>query len=590
MSFSPYFARRLSVLLISASVFLPAENPSALGEDMDKDWMKVESFVERKNYPAAERAIEGYVRKHPKSEAAYIEGGRIARKYNLPDMGLRIIGSGLENFPSDATLTRMKAELVMEQGDLFSAKIILSELSRKIAFRERKGLLSEIEDQTSDKSDRSESSPSKSTGKNSRERSSPSGNRTRGGAEPIKGYAPLDRAMRAKEVNALIEEERKRSESFLKKKESDLNGISPYPSVSGESEALPDGQSQNNPSAETEKVIEDEKVLGELALTIPPLSTFDQNSNFQQIILPPSQSPKAYTLENDSVHLRLTNVDLLYSGGASIESGIAAESPLIWDTVHFQTGTNEYLGSASGQGTTLSSYSYAGIDGEGPDEIQFLLDAGNSNGEARNDAGLYTHVDVPVGPFLIDAQGWYQLPWSSYGQALLLGGLHSGSLITTTWSIVRRLSLSGAYEFTYDTLYGSQTPFGYNHNTLFTLDWEFLKTPDLNLVAGYDTQGFAALVPNPSFLVPVLQSSAFWSGGLSTLNQIGNFLVLNGQLGGIYGKFGTLGPMAGLQADGGLALQITPRFEFYGNVSYESLAASYIGPVVTMMYGINVWF
>jgi hypothetical protein len=295
-------------------------------------------------------------------------------------------------------------------------------------------------------------------------------------------------------------------------------------------------------------------------------------------------------LENESYHLRLNNVDTLYTGGASIESGIAAESPLIWDTVHFQVGTNEYLGSASGHGTAISSYSYAGVDGEGPDDVEYLFDAGNANGGGMNDSGLYSHLDISVGPVLIDAQGWYQLPWSSYGQALLLGGLHSGALVTATWNIIQKLSLSGTYEFTYDTLHGSQTPFGYNHNSVITLGWDFLNTSVLNLVASYDSQDFASLVPNPSLFVPVLQSSGFWSAGLSSLKQIGHSLVLNGQLGGIYGRFGILNSMAGYQADGGLSWQIAPRAEFYGNISYESMAASYVGPVTTMMYGINIWF
>lgn len=582
-------SRTLLLALLSAFLCLQVERPDARSEEADKDWTKVESAIDKKNYPSAERAIERYVREHPEDEPAYVAGGRIARKYNLPEAGLRIIGLGLGRFPADTTLLRMKAELLMEQGDLFSARIILSGLSRKIAFREKKGLLSEIEDQTANTSGRLKSSVAAPVRKKKKRTNSSNGIRTGRGARR-KGYDTYDRGMHGQEVNALIEEERKRSRDFLLKKESRLNEISPYPSDSGGTEAPSVRQSVGTSSAELEKVREDEKVLGELALTIPPLSTFDQNTNFQQIVLPPFQSPKAYSQENDSFHLRLTNIDLLYSGGASIESGIAAETPLIWDTVHFQTGTNEYLGSAKGQGTALSSYAYAGIDGEGPDSIQYLLDAGNANGGGTNNAGLYTHLNVPVGSILIDAQGWYQLPWSSYGQALLLGGLHSGALTTATWNLFRRLSLSGTYEFTYDTLHGSQTPFGYNHNSLITLDWDILNTPDLHLVAGYDTQGFASLVPDPSLLVPVLQSSEFWSAGLSTLDQIGHFLVLNGQLGGVYGKFGALPPLFGLQADGGLSMQITPRFEFYGNISYESLAASYIGPVTTMMYGINVWF
>ena len=568
-------------------IVLPETPPPAQSEDRDKDWIKVESAIHQKDYLTAEHDILKYVRKHPENKAAYIEGGRIARKYNLPHAGLLIVGRGLGRFPSDTTLLRIKAELMMEKGDLFLAKIILFNLSRKIAFREKKGLLSEIEDQASNKPIHRELSDANLQGEKTAGRNSEGPITNNFGKN--KGRGPVKRAVQAREVNALIEEERKKSRIYLLKKESHLNEISSYPNDSDEVSSASVNVSGPS-SAEMEKVLEDDKVLKELALIIPPLSTFDQNTNFQQIILPPSLSSKDYSLENESYHLRLTNVDLLYTGGASIESGIAAESPLIWDAVHFQAGTNEYLGAASGQGTTISSYSYAGVDGEGPDDVQFLFDAGNTNGGGMNNAGLYSHMDIPVGPVLIDAQGWYQLPWSSYGQALLLGGLHSGALVTATWNIIQKLSLSGTYEFTYDTLHGSQTPFGYNHNSVITLGWDFLNTSILNLVASYDSQDFASLVSNPSLLVPVLQSSAFWSAGLSSLKQIGHSLVLNGQLGCIYGRFGTITSMAGYQADGGLAWQIAPRAEFYGNISYESMAASYVGPVTTMMYGINIWF
>lgn len=578
----------LFLVFFSTLMCLQFEKRTAHGEEIDKDWIKVEYFLDKKEYPSAERAIERYVRKHPEIRKAYIIGGRTARKFNLPEEGLRIIDMGLEKFPSDTTLLRMKAELEMERGNLFIAKIILFDLFQKIAFRQHEGLLSEINDQSSRYSDRQELPATEGPGGKSARTDSLLETRPTESYGIYRGYEFAGR-IQAKEVNALIEKERKRAKAFLSEKKSRVNEFSPYPRSSVGMESPSERRSSEN-SSEMKKAREDEKVLEELALSIPPPSTYDQNTNFQQIIPPPSQTAKTYSLENDAYHLRLTNVDLLYSGGGSFESGIAVETPLQGGIVHFQAGTNEYLGSASAQGTALSSYTYAGVDGEGPDDIEYLLDAGNTNGGGLNDAGLYTHADVPIGPILIDAQGWYQLPWSSYGQALLLGGLHSGALMTTTWNVVKRLSLSGTYEFTYDTLHGSQTPFGYNHNSLVTLDWEFLDWPDLHLVAGYDSQGFAALVPDPGTLVPVLQSSDFWSAGLSTLDQIGHILVLNGQAGGIYGRFGNLNSMTGLQVDGGLSLQITPRFEFYGNLSYESMAASYIGPVTTMMYGINIWF
>ena len=161
--------------------------------------------------------------------------------------------------------------------------------------------------------------------------------------------------------------------------------------------------------------------------------------------------------------------------------------------------------------------------------------------------------------------------------------------MNATFSLTPTLSLSGEYEYTYDTLQGIQTPFGINHNTMFALDWNFLKKPDLHLLVGYDTQSYTPFLQNPTALVPVLLSSNFGFAGLSTLDQIGRYVVLNGQIGGVVGTFDTPGPLTGLQADGGASFQINPHFEFYANISYESLAAAYIGAVTTMMFGFNIW-
>ena len=466
--------------LQGAQISLPfalAEEPSVSPRG-DSDWKTIQSTVDRHQYPLAEKQIAQYIRTHPGNRDAYILGGRIARKIHKPDMGLSILDKGLRRFHSDPTLLRLKAELLLEQGDMIRSKKILSRLS---------------------------------------------------------------------------------------------------------------GNKNESPS-ERGKIREDQKILNELALSMPPLITFDQNINFQEAIPPPFQSPETYILENSSYHLRISNINIAYPGGASIGTGVAIETPLIKDTVHFQAGTNLYVGAVSGQSSSVESYLYAGVDGQGPDGIQFLGDAGDVFAGGQVNAGFYGHVDIPAGPFRVDAQGWYQLPWSGYGEAILAGGLQSGALVSATWTILPKLSLSGEYEYTYDTLQGNQNPFGINHNAMATIDWGFLKTPDLHLVAGYDAQSFTPLVPNPTLQVPVLLSSNFGFAGLSTLDQIGRYVVLNGQLGGVVGTFDTPGAIAGFQGDGGLSFQINPHIEFYVNLSYETLAAAYIGAVTTTMFGVNIWF
>ena len=443
----------------------------------DHDWNTINESISEKKFSLAEQQIGNYIKFHPKNHEAYSLGARIARKIHQPGKGIAILDKGIRQYPRDRTFLRLKAELLMERGDMSQSKKILDRLSKD-------------------------------------------------------------------------------------------------PSLS---------------SDEKEKVAEDKKTLAVLALSTPPLETFDQNINFQEPIPPPFQSPSTYELENSDYHIHIQNVDIGYSGGSSIGTGITAETPLIKDTLHFQAGTNFYVGSASGQTSGLESYLFAGVDGQGPDGIQYLMDAGDVFAGNQVNAGLYGHLDLPLGRLRIDGQGWYQLPWSGYGQAILEGALQSGGLLNATLSLMPKLSLSGEYEYTYDTLGGSQTPFGINHNTMFALDWDFLKKPDLHLVFGYDTQTFTPFIPNATNLVPVLLSSNFGFAGLSTLDQLGRYVVLNGQLGGVVGTFDTPGPLAGLQADIGASVQANAHLEFYANLSYESLAAAYVGAVTTMMFGINVW-
>jgi len=443
----------------------------------DHDWNMINKSISQKKFSLAEKQLVNYIKFHPKKHKAYTLGARIARKIHQPQSGIAILDKGIKQYPNDKKLLRLKAELLMEQGNIAQSRKILDHLSR----------------------------------------------------DP--------------------------------------------------------GVSQD----EKGKIKEDQRTLEVLVLSAPPLETFDQNINFQEPIPPPFQSPSTYELENSDYHVHIQNVDIGYSGGSSIATGITVETPLLKDTVHFQAGTNLYVGSASGQTSGLESYLFAGVDGQGPQGVEYLLDAGDVFAGNQVNAGLYGHLDLPLGRLRVDGQGWYQLPWSGYGQSILEGALQSGGLLNATVSLMPLLSLSGEYEYTYDTLGGSQTPFGINHNTMVAIDWNFLKKPDLHLVAGYDTQSFTPFIPNATNLVPVLLSSNFGFAGLSTLDQLGRYVVLNSQLGGVLGTFDTPGPLAGIQADIGASVQANAHLEFYANLSYESLAASYVGAVTTMMFGINVW-
>ena len=444
---------------------------------VDHDWITINHNVSLKKFLLAEKQIGNYIKFHPKNYQAYTLGGRIARKIHRPGDGISILDKGLRQFPGDRTLLRLKAELLMEQGEMIRSRGILDKLAKD-------------------------------------------------------------------------------------------------PTLSREDRA---------------KIREDRKTLEVLSMSLPPLETFDQNINFQETVPPPLQSPSTYEIENSDYHVHVQNVDIGYSGGSTIGTGITVETPLIKDIVHFQVGTNIYVGSAAGQTSAPEDYFFAGVDGQGPGETDYLLDVGNVFAGNEINAGVYGHFDLPLGRVRIDGQGWYQLPWSGYGQALLNGALQSGGLLNGTLSLFPTLTLSGEYEYTYDTLGGSKTPFGLNHNTMFALDWDFLKKPDLHLIVGYDTQSFTPFIPNATSLVPVLLSSNFGFAGLSTLDQIGRFVVLNGQIGGVVGTFDSPGPLVGLQADGGVSVQAGPHLEFYGNVSYESLAAAYVGAVTTMMFGLNIW-
>lgn len=88
----------------------------------DSDWQNIQLSVKKKEYRRAERQISRYVLSHPDQRNAYLLGGRIARKIHHPDEGLSILEKGLGRYPSDPALLRLKAELLMERGDLTPAK------------------------------------------------------------------------------------------------------------------------------------------------------------------------------------------------------------------------------------------------------------------------------------------------------------------------------------------------------------------------------------------------------------------------------------------------------------------------------------
>ncbi len=477
----PHFfkARRvLALLFFTLNVLEPSITFGAVQEaPPDSQWESIQRTVARGDLPRALKQISRYTKHHKRNDAAYRMAGRIARKIHDPDMGIPILDQGIRQFPSDESLVRLKAELLMEKGDFSKSGKILRKLYQS-------------------------------------------------------------RTLSAKEKSM---------------------------------------------------VHEDLTVLKTLVLSIPTFSTFDQNINFQENIPDPFQNPSIYEKENKVYHIRIQNVDVGYSGGSSISTGVAVETPLMYDDLHFQAGTNLYFGMAGNQTSSPESYLFAGVDGQGFESVRYLLDAGNVFAGNRLNPGLYGHVEFPAGPLRFDGQGWYQMPWSGYGQAILEGGLQSGFLANLSAAIGKTLSLSAEYEYAFDTLQGNLDPFGINHNTMFAIDWNFLKEPNLHLLGGYDTQTFTPLVPNPTAQVPVLISSSFGFAGLSALEQIGSAAVLNGQIGGIVGTFDSPGPLVGFQADGGVSLQITYHVSLSANISYESLAEGYVGAVTTMTYGINIW-
>ncbi|EQD77001.1 conserved hypothetical protein, secreted, partial [mine drainage metagenome] len=220
---------------------------------VDHDWNVINASIAQKKFSLAEKQIGNYIKFHPKNHRAYILGARIARKIHQPERGIAILDKGIDQYPDDKTFLRLKAELLMEQGNMSSSRKILGRLSKD-------------------------------------------------------------------------------------------------PTLSHE---------------EKEKVSEDRKTLEVLVLSAPPLETFDQNINFQEPIPPPFQSPSTYELENSEDHIHIQNIDIGYAGGSSIGTGITAETPLLKDTVHFQAGTNLYVGSASGQTGGIESYLFAGVDGQG---------------------------------------------------------------------------------------------------------------------------------------------------------------------------------------------------------------------------------
>ena len=96
----------------------------------DHDWKTINNSIAKRKFSLAEQQIGNYIKFHPKRREAYTLGARIARKIHQPGKGIAILDKGISQYPDDKTLLRLKAELLMEQGNMSRSRTILNRLSR----------------------------------------------------------------------------------------------------------------------------------------------------------------------------------------------------------------------------------------------------------------------------------------------------------------------------------------------------------------------------------------------------------------------------------------------------------------------------
>ena len=92
----------------------------------DHDWKTINNSIAKRKFSLAEQQIGNYIKFHPKRREAYTLGARIARKIHQPGKGIAILDKGISQYPEDKTLLRLKAELLMEQGNMSRSRTILN--------------------------------------------------------------------------------------------------------------------------------------------------------------------------------------------------------------------------------------------------------------------------------------------------------------------------------------------------------------------------------------------------------------------------------------------------------------------------------
>ncbi|MHB1285726.1 MAG: tetratricopeptide repeat protein [Leptospirales bacterium] len=297
----------------------------------------------------------------------------------------------------------------------------------------------------------------------------------------------------------------------------------------------------------------------------------------------PPPGPSVQLLSNLSDWSLSSNVySMLYPGGTSLVVDTRTTTPLVGKN-HFFVGQTEYLGFSQAFGNGTNAFTYAGTDWILGPGTHLTLEAGDTR---LRSPGLYGRLNSVQGPLSFSLQGFGNMIWGDYGESIVQNGLESGMIASAAWQVLPRLSVSADYWYFDYTLENGSIPFGNLHNADGMFDVTLSRTPNVDLIGGYDS--WTVLAPPASAArVPILLEQRYFLVGVSFEKQYESLWTLTGELGGYDDIYLNL---ASYETSAGIAYRLGSRWQFYTNAYYFNQSTVVSGSTESFMGGFKFWF
>ena len=282
--------------------------------------------------------------------------------------------------------------------------------------------------------------------------------------------------------------------------------------------------------------------------------------------------------------LRNQDFAVFYPGGAAYSVDTKLETPL-WGGANYFSGRTEYLGEGVKSGAGTNGYTYAGVHWSPAPGWQVLAEGGDT--QLAGTPGFYLRGTGSAGPVTVDLQGFDNMIWGDFGEAIARNGLQSGYMATISVAPFERLSFEAeSWLFDY-TLDGRMVPFGELHNTMGMFDLVLDTDPTLDFVGGYEDWTMNAATPATGALVPILARQQFFFGALVYQTRLQNRMNFNLQVGG-YDDIYSHTPS--YEGGVGVSYRVSRAIELFANGDYFNQSVLYNGASMEAVWGFSLWF